>query len=114
MQATFDVALADPRGARLAARNVAWSLYKVEQRYQWYNSDGGWSYESVKRARRVADGRVDGAAQAPARISAPVEWGTYRLDVSAADLGGRARTRLDLNGGWGGGPTAEAPHLLDI
>ena len=114
MQAAFDVVLADPKGARLAGRNVAWSLYKVEQRYQWYNSDGRWSYESVKRARRVADGRLDVAAQAPARISAPVEWGTYRLDVSAADLGATAQTSLTFNVGWSGDQTADAPDLLDM
>ena len=37
-----------PTGRRLASGNVAWSLYKIERRYQWYNSDGRWGYEPIK------------------------------------------------------------------
>jgi len=112
--ATFDVVLADPTGARLAGRNVAWSLYKVEQRYQWYNAGGRWSYEPVRNTRRVADGRLDVTANVPARISAPVGWGTYRLDVSAPDLGETAQTSLSFTVGWSGDQTAETPDLLDM
>ena len=56
--ASFDVVLSDPAGRRLASGNVAWSLYKIERRYQWYNSDGRWGYEPIKSTRRVADGRI--------------------------------------------------------
>ncbi|MBZ6078650.1 alpha-2-macroglobulin family protein [Microvirga puerhi] len=112
--ATFDVVLADPTGKRLAKSNVGWSLYKIERRYQWYNSDGRWSYEPVKNTRRVADGRIDVKADAAARISAPVEWGTYRLDVSAADLGETAQTSLSFTVGWSGDQTADTPDLLDM
>ena len=112
--ATFDVVLSDPAGRRLASGNVAWNLYKVEQRYQWYNSDGRWGYEPVKSTRRVADGRVAVASDGPARISAPVEWGTYRLDVSAPDLGETGQTSLSFAVGWSGDQTADTPDLLDM
>ncbi|MBF9235027.1 alpha-2-macroglobulin [Microvirga alba] len=112
--ATFDVVVSDPTGTRLASRNVSWSLYKIERRYQWYNSDGRWGYEPVKNTRRVADGRVDVVANAAARISAPVEWGTYRLDVSAPDLGETAQTSLSFTVGWSGDQTANTPDLLDM
>jgi len=111
--ATFDVVLADPAGKRLAGP-ATWSLYKIERRYQWYNSDGRWSYEPVKNTRRIADGRIDVKADALARISAPVEWGTYRLDVSAADLGDTAQTSLSFTVGWSGDQTADTPDLLDM
>lgn len=113
-QATFDVVLADPSGQRLAGRNVTWSLSKVERRYQWYNSDGRWGYEPVKNTRRVADGRLSIAANAPARIASPVQWGTYRLDVSAPDLGATAQTSLTFSVGWSGDQTADTPDLLDM
>lgn len=112
--ATFDVVLADPAGKRLANGNVTWSLYKIERRYQWYNADGRWGYEPVKNTRRVADGRLNVAANTAARISAPVEWGTYRLDVSAADLGETAQTSLSFTVGWSGDQTADTPDLLDM
>lgn len=85
--ATFDVVLASPDGTRLARRGVTWNLYRVERRYQWFNQDGRWGYEPVKQVRRVADGQIDVSATEAARIAVPVEWGTYRLDVKAVDLG---------------------------
>ena len=114
--ATFDVVLAEPDGhAARAAGNVAWTLYKVERRYQWYNSG---------RALGLRAGQVDAPHRrrprrlsqptAPARISAPVEWGTYRLDVSAPDLGETAQTSVSFTVGWSGDQTADTPDLLDM
>ena len=54
--ATFDVVLAQPDGTRLAKPSVAWNLYRVERRYQWFNADGRWGFEPVKSTRRVAAG----------------------------------------------------------
>jgi uncharacterized protein YfaS (alpha-2-macroglobulin family) len=112
--ATFDVVLADPTGKRLASGNVTWSLYKIERRYQWYNSDGRWGYEPVKATRRVTDGRINVTADTSGRISVPVEWGTYRLDVSAPDLGETGQTSLSFTVGWSGDQTADTPDLLDM
>ena len=67
-----------------------------------------------KSTRRVADGRIAVAPERPARISAPVEWGTYRLDVSAPDLGETAQTSLSFTVGWSGDQTADTPDLLDM
>ncbi|MBM6596727.1 alpha-2-macroglobulin family protein [Microvirga pudoricolor] len=112
--AAFDVVLARPDGTRLAAQNVTWTLSKVERRYQWYNSGGSWSYEPVRNTRRIADGTLPVTANAPARITSPVEWGTYRLDVSAPDLGETAQTSVSFTVGWSGDQTAETPDLLEM
>ena len=112
--ATFDVATARPDGTRVASRNVVWNLYRVERRYQWYNSDGRWGYEPVKTTRRVSDGRLEVGTSNPAHISTPVEWGTYRLDVTASDLGETAQTSLTFTVGWSGDQTADTPDLLDM
>ena len=59
-----------PDGTRIANRNVVWSLYKIERRYQWYNSDGRWGYEPVKTiTRRMSDGRLGVEPTKAARIS---------------------------------------------
>ena len=109
--ATFDVVVAQPDGTRLAKQNVGWSLYRVTRSYQWYNSDGRWGYEPVKSSRRVSDGRVDIAADGPARISAPVNWGTYRLDIGAE---GAARSSITFTVGYSGDQTADTPDLLEV
>ena len=111
--ATFDVVLASPDGTRLAKAGVVWSLYKVERRYQWFNQEGRWGFEPVESTRRVADGTIDLAADAPARIAAAVNWGAYRLDVAAPGLE-RAQTSVSFTVGWSGDQTADVPDLLDM
>ena len=58
---------------------------RLEQRWQWYSRDGSWNFEPMTSTRRVATGTVDAAAGTPAKIEAKVDWGRYRLEVSASD-----------------------------
>ncbi|WP_018262815.1 alpha-2-macroglobulin family protein [Methylobacterium sp. WSM2598] len=109
--ATFEVVAAQPDGTRLPARGAAWTLKKVERNYQWYRADGRWSYEAVRTSRKVANGALDLAPDAPARIAAPVEFGTYRLEVSAPNL---QAASLSFTVGTGGSESADAPDLLDL
>jgi uncharacterized protein YfaS (alpha-2-macroglobulin family) len=112
--ASFDVVLAAPDGQRLAGQGVSWTLSKIERRYQWYNSGGSWNYEPVKNTRRVANGTLAVTTNAPARVATPVEWGTYRLDVTAPGLGDAAQTSVSFTVGWSGDQTAETPDLLEM
>jgi uncharacterized protein YfaS (alpha-2-macroglobulin family) len=111
--ATFDVALVSPDGKALAANGLRYELLKVEQRYQWYRRDGRWDYEPIKLTRRVADGRIDVAADKPGRIAAPVQWGRYRLEVSSADANGPA-TSVTFDAGWYTEASADTPDMLEI
>jgi len=110
--ANFDVVMAQPDGARMA-RPLKWSLYKVERRYQWFNSDGRWNSEPVKTSRRVSDGVVEATAGAPARIAAPVDWGSWRLEV-ASDGGGGAVTSVSFHVGYGVEAGADTPDALEV
>ncbi len=80
--ATFDVVVAAPDGKPLARTGLHYELVKLETKYQWYRRDNLWSFEPVKLTKRVADGSLDVAADRPARIALPVQWGRYRLEVS--------------------------------
>ncbi len=111
--ATFDVVTLGPNGERVARHGLQWSLYRVSNDYQWYNTDGRWGFERVKSARRIADGRVDVAADGPARVSAPVGWGTHRLDLKTDD-GSLAPTSITFEVGWSGDASAETPDLLQV
>ncbi|MFD2678606.1 alpha-2-macroglobulin family protein [Camelimonas lactis] len=110
--ANFDVVMAQPDGARMT-RPLKWSLYKVERRYQWFNSDGRWNSEPVKTSRRVSDGVVEATAGAPARIAAPVDWGSWRLEV-ASDGGGGAVTSVSFHVGYGVEASADTPDALEV
>ena len=111
--ATFDVVLASPDGTSLAGNGLRYELLKVETKYQWYRRDGAWDFEPTKSTKRVADGQIDVAADKPARISVPVQWGRYRLEVSTADRNGPA-TSIDFDAGWYAEASADTPDLLEI
>ena len=111
--ATFDVVLASPDGTSLAGNGLRYELLKVETKYQWYRRDGAWDFEPTKSTKRVADGQIDIAADKPARVSVPVQWGRYRLEVSTADRNGPA-TSIDFDAGWYAEASADTPDLLEI
>ena len=67
----------------------------------------------MKSTRRVADGQIDVAADKPARISVPVQWGRYRLEVSTGDRNGPV-TSIDFDAGWYAEASADTPDLLEI
>jgi alpha-2-macroglobulin len=111
--AGFDVVLAAPDGTSLARTGLRYELLKVETKYQWYRRDGSWDFEPVKSTKRVADGQIDVAADKPARISLPVQWGRYRLEVSTSDRNGPV-TSVGFDAGWYAEASADTPDLLEI
>ena len=111
--AGFDVIAIDSDAKRVARKAVTWSLNQITTDYQWYNQDGHWDFEQIKSSRRVADGKIDLAADAPAKISVPVDLGFYRLDVKSDDPND-APTSVTFSVGWSGEATADTPDLLSV
>jgi alpha-2-macroglobulin len=111
--AGFDVIVASPEGTSLAQNGLRYELLKVETKYQWYRRDGTWDFEPVKSTRRVADGTIDIAADKPARISVPVQWGRYRLEVVSSDRNGPV-TSVGFDAGWYAEASADTPDMLEI
>ncbi len=111
--ATFDVIVAAPDGAMLARQGLRYELLKVETRYQWYRRDNTWGFEPVKTTKRVANGQVNITADKPGRISLPVQWGRYRLEVSSTDRTGPT-TSVGFDAGWYAEATADTPDLLEV
>jgi uncharacterized protein YfaS (alpha-2-macroglobulin family) len=111
--ATFDVVLASPDGTSLARSGLRYELLKIDTKYQWFRRDGAWEFEPMKTTRRVADGRIDVAADKPARISIPVQWGRYRLEVSTGDRNGPVSS-IGFDAGWYAQASADTPDMLEI
>ncbi len=97
--AEFDVVLAAPDGKTLARPGLRYDLLKIESSYQWYRQNGQWQYEPIKRTERVANGALDVTADKPARLSLPVKWGRYRLEVSTGEPNGPV-TSLGFDAGF--------------
>jgi uncharacterized protein YfaS (alpha-2-macroglobulin family) len=111
--ASFDVVLLDAAGRRSAAKRLAWTLYRLDQSWQWYNRDGNWSYDPVTLTRKVANGTIDTAADVPGRITVRPDWGRYRLEVASAEAGGPASSVV-FNSGWYAGEAADTPEMLEV
>lgn len=111
--AKFDVRMVGPDGKGTAAQGLTWQLLKLETSYQWYATDGRWNFETVTRTRRVADGKVDVAADVAAKIEAKVDYGRYRLEVASADPRGPA-TSVAFDAGYFAAASADAPDMLDV
>ena len=111
----FRVIAVTPQGEREAIPAARWTLTRIERNYQWYRSDGYWRYEAIESESRVADGRLDIAAEGdPAALSLPVGWGRYRLDVESADPSGPVAS-FAFNAGWFvEASSTETPDGLEI
>lgn len=112
-QAAFEVVTVSPQGVRQAGK-VRWILSRVEENYQWYNRGGSWSFETVISTRRVQDGTLDLTTEGDlARISVPVGWGKYRLEVGALE-GSVQPVSFTFTSGFGGEAGANTPDKLDM
>jgi len=110
----FEVITVSPDNAQIAAEDLDWRLVRVETCYQWYRDGSTWKFEPITTTHPVRDGTIDTSADAPAVISADVDWGRYRIEV---DLGGARPTASSLEA-YAGYYYAEAgsdsPDKLDV
>ena len=111
--AEFDIVMAAPDGKTLARPALRYDLLRVETSYQWYRQNGQWEYEPIKRTERVANGTLDATADKPARLSLPVKWGRYRLEVSTGEPNG-AITSIGFDAGFYADASADTPDLLEV
>ena len=109
--ADFDVIMVAPDGKTLAQKGLRYELLKIETSYQWYRQNGQWQFEPVKRTSRVTNGTLDVAADRPARLSLPVKWGRYRLEVSNGDA---TVTSLSFDAGFYAESSTDTPDLLEL
>ena len=112
--AGFEVIALGADGRRQSLRGLRWTLSRVETSFQWYQRDGQWDYEPITKTQRVADGTLDLAADAPARVEAKVDWGGYRLELTAPG-GALLPASLAFEAGWYVAPgAADTPDLLKV
>lgn len=111
--ARFEVIALSQERSRIA-RAAKWTLTRISRSFQWYRRDNRWFYQPVERTELVASGTIDIAAETPARISAPVDWGQYRLEViDASDA--RVAASHTFYAGWAPAEgDAETPDNLTV
>ncbi len=112
--ASFDVIAADKNGNRITENGLRWSLVKVDRSYQWYRQNNSWSYEPITTTSVVSNGTISASADSPAKVSVPVDWGRYRLEVETDDPDGPASS-VEFDAGWYVAQSStETPDGLEI
>jgi hypothetical protein len=112
--ARFEIIAVGPDLARAGLPRVAWTLSRVDTRYQWYRLNGTWNYEPVTSRERVASGETAPTPEDVAVIEAPVHWGHYEL--KAVNLHGPyTATSFGFNAGWYAvGSSSDTPDRLEL
>jgi len=112
--ASFDVIAVDPAGERTDMAELRWTMLKLERNYQWYRTGNSWNYEPITRTTRVGEGSLALTSGDAAKISQPVGWGRYRLEIETADPTGPA-TSVEFDAGWYvSASSTETPDGLEI
>jgi len=112
--ASFDIVQLDAESKLESPEGLRWELVRLESNWQWYSRDGSWNYESQTLTRRVATGTLDAGTANVAKITAKVDYGRYRLDITSADKDGPAASYA-FNAGWYTGESSvESPEMLDV
>jgi uncharacterized protein YfaS (alpha-2-macroglobulin family) len=111
--ARFEAIMLGADGKAIEAKGLKWEVLRLDQRWQWYSRDGTWNYESATQTRRVAAGAVDAAGDKPAVIETRLDWGRYRLEVSASD-GSDLISSTVFNAGYWADEGADTPETLDV
>lgn len=84
--AEFDVVYANHQGEKLAAQDLDVRLIHERRDYYWSFSDSeGWQSRYDQKDLQEEQQRISIAAGGSQKVSFPVEWGTYRLEVHAGD-----------------------------
>ncbi|MFB9949704.1 alpha-2-macroglobulin family protein [Rhizobium puerariae] len=109
----FTVIVVDPAGGKQTMRGLSWKLVKIDRDYQWYRDGSSWRFEPVTRTSQVTNGAVNVTPDG-GRISVPVAWGRYRLEIETADIGG-PESSVEFDAGWFVTATStETPDALEI
>ncbi len=111
--AEFEIVGIGADGKQVPLTGLKWELERVENQFQWYFRDNRWSYENVTFESRVSGGTVNAPASGTIRIKAPVEAGSYRLDIASATAQGPS-TSFSFWAGWYSSEASDTPEILNL
>ncbi|QLC73623.1 alpha-2-macroglobulin family protein [Pseudomonas sp. LPB0260] len=86
--AEFEVLVADAAGRKLAAEQLTVRLVRERRDYYWnFSASDGWSHHYNEKYLTLSEQPLSVAAGATAKVSFPVEWGPYRVEVIDGQTG---------------------------
>lgn len=86
--AEFELLVADNEGHKLAADNLKVRLVRERRDYYWnYSENDGWSYHYNEKFLNLDEETLSIKQGDTAKVSFPVEWGPYRVEVEDPKTG---------------------------
>ncbi|MEE9346765.1 MAG: MG2 domain-containing protein, partial [Robiginitomaculum sp.] len=110
--ADFSVIAVDDTGKPVDMDGLDWELIEEEWDYHWYRQNGRWHYRRDVRDLPMAAGEFAVSSEKPATLTQRLDWGHYRLIVTAPDNQAKASYRFAV--GWRGANTSDSPDKLSI
>ena len=84
----FELLMADKEDHKLAADNLKVRLIRERRDYYWsYSDSDGWSNHFNEKFLNLSEETVSVQKDATAKVSFPVEWGPYRVEVEDPSTG---------------------------
>ncbi|WP_028302005.1 alpha-2-macroglobulin family protein [Oceanospirillum beijerinckii] len=78
----FDLIRANAQGESLGSGSIQLELHRIEENHFWsYTQQRGWFHEVERNEYQIAEQQVALSENEPARVTLPVEWGKYRLEL---------------------------------
>ena len=95
--AEFELIRVTPNGKFAPLKQAQFSLVREEREYYWrYDAERGWHSGYSEAEEIVQSGALE--LKARSKLTLPVTWGTYRLDVTDPET--QALTRYRFYAGW--------------
>ncbi len=100
-QAEFELLVADAAGNKLAADNLTVRLVRERRDYYWnFSESDGWSNNYNEKFLTLSEESVSIPAGGTAKVSFPVEWGPYRVELQDNATGLRSSLRFWAGYRW--------------
>lgn len=109
--AGFEIVALNDKGEPIELKGATYEFVRETVDYRWYQKDGDWQYDRIVRDRILTGGKIDVAADVPAKLTQRVEWGSYRLTIQDPVTGVRTSTRFWA--GWGAS-ASDRPDRLNV
>ncbi len=85
-QAGFDIVYVDANGMKKAVNDLQVRLIRERRDYYWnWSESDGWQSQFDQKDLVEGEQSLNLAADETGKVSFPVEWGSYRLEVKAPD-----------------------------
>ncbi|WP_374383616.1 MG2 domain-containing protein [Dongia sp.] len=111
--AEFEVVALGADGKPKAQSGLSYRLVREDWDYVWFYRDNRWDYDYVVRDAESSTGAMSVDPGQPGKLSLPVQWGPYRVEVFDPASGTASSVRF-YAGWWSAPGTGGTPDKMQV